>query len=429
MKKFYILLSLFPLMNLKAQDVQKQPIKLSENVSMQLGGFIRVDAFHDSRLNSDATEGAFLIYPLAKQNDAWGNDKNAVSSANITALASRLSAKFFGPDVLGAQTSALLEFEFSGSSSGTSSLSKLRHAWAKLSWPQHELLMGRTWHPMFSTSIMPAVISLNTGSPFVVFNRSEQIRYSYKPGIITLTAAAAYQTDYQSYGQGSKGESVKSMTYQRKANLPDLSFVAEYNANGLTAGFAANYKRIKPADSIAVHSAGAPLNSKIKTDVNMGSASAMFFAKYQHGLLTAMANGLFAQNMGESLMPGGYALIKNRTTINNEEYSPTNHIITWANIVYGKQWEFSLFAGYLKNLGTSAKTTLSGYFYGRSNDIDHLYRISTHVKYAVGRIQICPEIEYTSVAYGKVDYSNHMKVTNTYNVSNTRFLLVSFFNF
>jgi len=416
-------------MNLKAQDIQKQPVKLGENVLMQLGGFIRVDAFHDTRLNSDASEGAFLMYPLAKQNDAWGNDKNAAASSNITALASRLSAKFFGPEVLGAQTSALLEFDFSGSSSGTSSLSKLRHAWAKLSWPQHELLMGRTWHPMFSTSVMPAVVSLNTGSPFVVFNRSEQIRYSFKPGAITLTAAAVYQTDYQSFGQGTKGESVKSMTYQRKADIPDLSLIAEYNSNSITAGFAANYKRIKPADSIAIYSDGVPFSSKIKTNVNVGSASAMVFAKYQHGLFTAMANGLYAQNMGESLMPGGYALTTNRTVTDKEEYSPTNHIITWANIVYGRQWEFSLFTGYLKNLGTSAKTVLPGYFYGRSNDIDHLYRVSAHVKYTMGRIQICPEIEYTSVTYGKVDYNNHMKVTNTYNVGNTRFLLVGIFNF
>ena len=423
MKRLLLLCFLAVGMSAFAQDEPKNVVKLGENVSVQLGGFVRFDAFYDTRRNVDAIDGGVLLYPKEHAYDSLSNDLNSASSANVTAIATRFWARFSGPDVLGARTTSHFEFDFTGNSTASNPASvRFRQGWIKMAWPTQELLIGRTWHPLFVTSAMPPVIGLAAGAPFNPFNRSDQIRYSFKPSSFIFSATAAFQGDYTSYGNEA-GVTTKSPMFQRRAVVPDLSLSAEFSANSVTAGIVGNYKQLLPAEWVLLSGT----TKKVKSDVKIQSYSALAYAKYKTGMLSVTVNGLLAQNLAESLIPGGYALYRPRTATQKEAYTPSNHLSSWISLTYGKQHEFGLFAGYLKNLGTTEKIVTT--FYGRSPNIDNIWRIAPRYTYTSGRFQLCPEIEYTVVAYGTPDNSNHMKVKDTYTVANTRVLLAAYYNF
>jgi hypothetical protein len=430
MRKFFFFIFIGTSLTVLAQEEPKSALKLSENVSVQLGGFARVDAFYDSRRNYDAIDGGVVLFPKERSYDAYNNDMNAAASANVTAIATRFWARFSGPDVLGARTSSHFEFDFTGNSDPSFPASvRFRQGWIKMTWPMHEILVGRTWHPLFVTTAMPPVLGLAAGAPFNPFNRSDQIRYSFKPGSFTFSAVAAYQGDYTSYGNEA-GAVKKSSMFQRRAVVPDLSLVAEYSADGVTVGAVGNYKQLLPAESLLVDGT----TNKIKTDVKVESYSALAYAKYKQGLFTATLNGLLAQNLAESLIPGGYAQYKARTVNQKEAYTSSNHVSSWISFTYGKEHEIGIFAGYLKNLGTTEAVVLktatnSAIFYGRSGNIDNIWRIAPHYTFTSGRFQFSPEVEYTVATYGTPDCNDHMKIKDTYTVNNTRLLLVAVYNF
>ena len=157
---------------------------------MKIGGFLRADAYYDTRKNAEILDGLLDLYPLPESKDVNGEDMNAFSPFRMSAAASRVNTKFTGPDVLNAKTSSLIEFDFTGYNGiGL----RLRHAWLKLNWQNSELLMGRFWHPMFILDAFPTVLGLSTGAPFNVFNRCEQIRYTYILGSISIMGAASAQ--------------------------------------------------------------------------------------------------------------------------------------------------------------------------------------------------------------------------------------------
>jgi hypothetical protein len=398
-----------------AQTTEKPILKLTENMQLQIGGFVRVEGYWDSRRNLDAVDGLVLFYPLDKKNDANGVDLNDQSMANVSAVASRLWTRFYGPDVLGAKSSAHIEFDFTGNQGATLGL-RFRQGWVKLDWGQHELLMGRTWHPLFSTAVMPSVMGLNTGLPFSPFNRSDQVKYTFKLNGLSLSAVAAYQGEYVSFGPEGK-----SNLYQHRAVTPDLSAVIQYQTGGFTIGAVGNVKTLQPRDTVIKSGKVYQSTEKLTT------YSTMFYTQYKTGLLTLKANAMLGQNNYESLMAGGYAVKTKDATTGIETYTPTNHFTTWGNIVYGDKHEFGLFVGYLKNLGTS--DNVGGKFYGRGGDIASAYRIAPHYTFTSGRFQFSPEVEYNVFEYGTPDAADKYKVKDTHTISATRILLTVMYNF
>ncbi len=77
------------------------------------------------------------------------------------------------------------------------------------------------------------------------------------------------------------------------------------------------------------------------------------------------------------------------------------------------------FGGYIQNLGS--KNEIIGPFYGRGNDIHHVYRFSPQWSYKIKNLIIANEWEYTVAAYGTPDEFG--LVEDTYEVTNLRFTL------
>jgi hypothetical protein len=397
-------------------------VTLGDQVTMKVGGFLKSDVFYDSRKPVDIIDGLFLFYPTNESKDAAGKDMNAVPLMRMSALTSRLSTKFTGPDVMNAKTSSLVEFDFSGVNGiGL----RLRHAWLKLNWANKEFLMGRYWHPLFLTEAFPTVLALNTGAPFAAFNRAEQMRFTYSSGKLSTFIAACVQMDY---GFPSEYDAASGKTsYLHNSVMPDISGNIQYKSDMLLFGATGNYKINQPRLSTKKGTAS------YQQTTTIGSYALQGYAQVKTNNLKIKGSVMYGQNMNEYLILGGYAVKSADTaTTNNEKYTPVNYMYYWGNILYGKDLQLGLFLGYAQNLGTTAKT-LPTYtkFYGRAKEetIGNLLRIAPSISYKAGRMQFMAEIEHTIAAYGTPNLANHGRVINSKKMSVTRVQFSTFFYF
>ena len=406
---------------------QSDTIRLGRSFGLQLSGFARIDYIYDTRQTSEAIEGLFTFYPMNKQPDANGKDINAVPKTNFVSIASRLCTRFYAPDLFGARSTAYLEFDFTGTSNTNGT--RLRQAYANLSWTKSNLLLGRTWHP-FASGCVPNVVALNTGAPFWAFNRSDQIRFDCQPGHWLFSAFAVYQSDYASLGPapGTASSSVKSPTYLRDALLPEFALHIAYKTPRLQLGTMGSVKSIKPRQYTMPNYAN-PNGLKYKTNEKLTTYAAQAYAQYQTAGWVLKAQATYAQNTTESLMLGGYAVSATDPVTGHEKYTPTQHMNYWINVDYGKKWQVGLFAGYLNSLGTLDNVADAGAWYARAHDIKYMYRLSPHVFYNRNNWQLAAELEYTAAAFGEVRNSQKAKIVNASEVANLRTNLMVYFYF
>lgn len=393
---------------------QEQP-----KFGIDFSGFVKTDLIWDSRQTVSIREGHFLLFPANELLDPNGKDLNAVSNFNMLSIQSRLTGKITGPDALGAKTSGLLEGEFFGTTDSDISGFRLRHAFVKLNWKTSQLLIGQTWHPLFITSCFPDVVSFNTGAPFQPFSRNPQIAFTQKINKISLTLTATSQRDFVSTGPD--GPSSK---YLRNAGMAAWNIKVEYftenkeKGTAFQAGLSGNSQILKPRISTL---------SGYKTDNTFASSIGMAYVKVKLPDVTIKAMGVYGQDTYNLTMLGGYAVETIDWATLAEEYIPLNTVSAWTDIhTNGTVWQFGLFAGYSKNNGTSDSTV--GNYFVRTNNIDHLYRISPRVIYNSGKFRIAPEIEYTAAAYGTMEMSDGT-VTDTKNIGNLRFLVGIYYFF
>jgi len=399
-------------------------VTLGDQVKLKISGFLKSDFYYDSRKTVDIVDGLFLFYPAVESPDANKKDINAVPLYRMSAVTSRLATKFTGPDALNAKTTAFIEFDFSGFNSiGL----RLRHAYVKLNWTKDEILFGRFWHPLFITEAFPTVLALNTGAPFSVFNRTEQIRYTRTEGSLSAFIAAAYQFDYSYCGLPDINSSTYFTNYYHNSVMPDFSVNLQYKSDMLLFGATGNYKTNQP--KLYTQKPGAAITSpKYVTDEKVSSMAALAYGQIKSGLLKIKGSVLYGENLREFAMVGGYAIAAIDTATGKETYSNISNISYWGNILYGDALQGGLYFGYIKNIGAS-KSTISSVALVRGGNIDNLMRISPSISYKTGRMQFYAEIENTIAAYGTADLLDHGKVKSTKNITDTRIQFSAFFFF
>jgi len=387
-----LLFTAFAVIFFLVSHAQDQP-----KFGIDFSGFVKTDLIWDSRQTVAIREGHFLLYPLNEQLDANGDDINKKTNFNFLNVQTRLLGKITGPDALGAKTSGLIEAEFFGTSDADVNGFRLRHAFVKLNWTKTELMVGQFWHPLFNVNCFPGVVSFNTGAPFTPFTRNPQIRVTQKLGSkFNLSFAALSQRDFVS--NGPDGPNSK---YLRNTEIPALNLQFEYGVKNdekkreILAGAMVNYKMLTPRLSTTGY------DDKIyATSTTVNSFTGMVYLKAKFPVLTFKVAGIYAQDAHDLTMLGGYAVEKAVDTITGEfSYKPINVLSMWTDIHANKaNWEFGLFLGYSKNLGTGTDVTKN--YYARGNNIAYLYRIAPRVIYNAGKFRIAPEIEYTVAGYG-----------------------------
>lgn len=427
---------------IKAQDVSpaEKPlipiVRLSDNVQVKFGGFVRAEYYVDSRETVGAVDDLFGFFPENKSLDANGEDKNAVFRQNLSTQATRFNALFTAPDVLKAKSSAFFEFDFSGGATTQSSTGatnsvglRLRHAWVKLAWKKSELLIGKTWNPL-SETIFPSVIGLHTGIPFRPFGRGDQVRVTLKPSEkFNILLAALYQSEHKSsvYTDGTLSATAANTNDIRSNPIPDLHLQFHFRSKNLFAGIISEFKVVRPATQTTGTS------GTFNTHETVSSFALGAFANYKKNKFEAKASGIYGQNLSELFQQGGYAVKSYDETTGARTYTPSNSVSYWINATYGTNWVVGIFGGYQKNLGFNDDIASSAggaaTFLGRWQNVDHIYRIAPSLTYNVGRWKFQGEFDFNTAAYGTVNYANKGKVKDADEISGVRGLFATTFLF
>lgn len=420
MKK--LLFAMFAMLLFVSARSQENKPAAEKPVEVKISGFIMNNLFFDTRKNLDALDGMALLFPLPATINADGDDLNEIPNISFLSFASRLRFSVSGPDALGAATSGYMEFDFT--SRANCATVRFRQAWAKLNWENTELLLGRAWHPLASVDVLPSVMALSMGAPFQPFNRSEQITIQYKMAKWNLLLSALYQNDYVN-----NGPTGRSYVYQNNSLLPNVHAQLKYKSDKAIAGFGLDYKLLKPRTQVV-----SPVtNQATRTDAFVSCPAVLAYGQYKSGKLTLSAKSILAANISESLMAGAFGTVSYDSLTGHETYTPFRHFYAWGNISYGSKVKVSLFAGYLKNLGTTenilphskSKPTV----FGLGEEIGQMVRISPTITYTSGKLLLGLELEQNMAAYGSIDSSNKSKIVNASTVNGTRLLASMMYNF
>jgi len=220
-------------------------------------------------------------------------------------------------------------------------------------------------------------------------------------------AAAVYQYKY-----ANRGPEGKTYHYQRDAVVPNLHAQLQYYNENWVVGAALDWKVIQPRTSTTGTSGTFKASEKLST------IAALAYLKYSKDKFLFKAKSMYGQNVCESLLPSGYGVASLNSSTGAETYTPFNHIYNWVNIVYGGAWKVGLFAGNLKNMGTSENVV--GDIWGFATNIDKIWKISPQLIYNYQNFMFGVEMSWTTAAYGENDKMDKAMVKNTTCVTNFR---------
>lgn len=394
--------------HISTSDDYKRKAEEENSWTLKWGGYISQDFIFDSRQSAVAREGIIAMYPLNAVYDKNGKDINARPSWNLLAMNTRLTARIHAPKALGANISGMIEGWFVGVSNSDANGFCLRHAIIDMQWKSTRLLMGQTWHPLFTQNCFPYTVSGSAGAPFQAFARSPQIRLTQSIKDNNIMLYINSQRDYASIGFGGV-----SSEYLRNSAIPEAGLQYYWDHSYSTdsihkqtilLGIGGDYKYLIPrmltADSLytrhGVHSwaviAYMHYSKECKNNVKTG----------------IKLKAMYAQGMNDFLAMGGYAVqYYNAMALSQAEdynYVGINNVSAWidwyANI---KSWEVALFAGYSQNLGAWKNIqdwNNAQSYYMKDYNVKYLYRVCARMKYTANHIQFALEPEYTVAAYG-----------------------------
>lgn len=391
--------------------------------SLELKGYVKTDVFYDSRQVVSGREGHFLLWPAPPIYDDAGKDINAHASFNMLAVQSRLGAYVTGPEVLGAESSAVLEGDFFGQRNDNINLIRLRHAYLKLQWKHSHLLIGQYWNPVFNLGGVPSTVSFTTGTPVLPFSRNPQIRYVQKIGRLQFTAAVQSQRDYPSFGPdpGNTDVSIPSSQFLKNSGMPEFHAKLQYEKKTgdflFRTGVGGGYKEICPFLETGAGYA---------TQKTVQGYSGTAFLRLKYKSLRFTSGAIYGANATDVMSIGGFAV---SDTLDTEKHYLNYTVLSsgslWGELCWNTDtWHVGVFGGYVKNFGASGE--IVGNTWGVGYDIANMYRIAPRVWHNWKRFRIALEWEHTAAAFGTPDENGIPQ--NTERVANNR-IIAGFYYF
>ena len=369
---------------------------------IDLSGFIKSEYIYDTRQVVQIREGQFHLFPLARADENHdGLDDNATDNLLFAAFQSRLRLQGIGAQALGAHLTGLLEADFFGAINEDVSELRLRHAFVRLDWQRHQLLLGQYWSPLFTTAVYPQVINFNTGAPFQPFARFPQLRYTFKPDPIRVIVVLSQQRDaFQEIG-GRK--------LHQQSGLPAAHLHMQYVREEHAVGIGGYFKTIRPDLNADRFTAGT-----VQAYAKTSALGAIVRAKVTYG-----------NDLTDHLMTGGFVQTETGT------YEALRVLGTWMDIeTTERPLSVGLFGGYLTNLGCSKDVTVAS-TNTRAPDLDTLWRLAPRLSYTVGKLRFALEIEATHALYAG-SFDTTFKPTCTESdraVTNVRGLFAAYYLF
>lgn len=357
-------------------------------------GFIRNYFAYDTRECVAGTEDFFMYVP--KDVNMKGDvDLNEQSSFRFAAITSRLGVDVSGYEYNGFKIGAKIETDFYNGVSGVTGTAvlRLRQAYVTLAKNNASWKIGQAWHPMAAD--MPDVFSLNTGAPFGPFSRTPLVNLDYNLSkSVYLTGAAIWQMQYVS-----AGPPAASANFIKYSCIPELYLGLSYKDGGFIGRAGVDVLSIKPRNN----------NGSVKVKDRITTVSPFLYAQYKtDGGLTIKAKTIYAQAGEHFNLNGGYGVC----AINSDdsyEYTPTRNSSSWLSLSYGKNLQWVLFAGYVKNFGTTKELVSADKFYFSKNSFSNfnsMWRLTPTVIRNMGKFAYGLECELTSVQYGDAGKMN-----------------------
>lgn len=382
----------------------------NSGVKFELSGFVRADAFVDTRQTVSLRDNAIIVAPAEKSLDKNQDDINARTNTTMLAFHTRLGGKASGIEALGAKVIGYMEGEFFGMSDNDINGFRLRHAYIKFDWGHSTLLFGQYWHPMFQTDMIP---SFSFAAPFIPYSRNPQIRYTHTHDEFNFSLTAMTQRDFLS-----NGPNQKSNVYLKNAALPMLDAEIFFKTKSLYAGVGGGYKSLLPSPTTS---------TGLKSTETINSFTTTAYGKF---LFNDEANlklqFVYGQNMVDMTMNGGYATLAN----NPDKYTNMSAMTVWGEFSYGKTTTYNLFLGYSKYLGADDNIgTVYGFLNNGVTGLDNLLRIAPNVSFNFSKLKCTLEVNVDNATYGTVNKADKGKITNTYTVTNVRPLFAMIYAF
>jgi len=137
----------------KSADLSGKPAVRS-SMGVDLYGYLKFDAAYDTARTNTGNFARWV------ESDATAkNDDQFTATANQT----RFGLNFTGPDMGTAKTSGKVEVDFYGGGDENKATFMMRHAYAKIDWPDWDfsLLAGQTWD--VNAPLMPSTVNYSVG--------------------------------------------------------------------------------------------------------------------------------------------------------------------------------------------------------------------------------------------------------------------------
>jgi hypothetical protein len=390
---------------------------------VKLSGYVKAEAYWDTRQVVGARDDQVLLYPERKLLDCNGQDINARGEYTMSPIQTRLRLDINGPNIKHAKSRGVMEFDFFGRAD-IANIMRMRHAYLVLEWEKVTMLAGQAYQPLYILGIDPRTISFNTGIPMEAFARSPQCRISYKPNQ-HLELLGCVSTELDNPSDGPIGFST---TYIRNAVVPRLDFQIRTYFNDNIIGFGVDYKRIRPR---------LKTDTCLKANETLNSAIAIAYASLTWESINTRLKLLFVQNPTDMNMTGGYAVSSIDETCDKRTYTNLNGIALWNDTEITKSDSVipGWFVGFIKNLGSrdcvlpnvvdSEGVITDQRIYGFGTDIDYTFRFAPRISWKVHNFLLGIELEWTRSAYGTIDCKGN--VIDTCPVNNVRLLVALFY--
>ncbi|RTL06059.1 hypothetical protein EKK58_06295 [Candidatus Dependentiae bacterium] len=398
--------------------------KIFDNNLIAISGYIKYDAYIDSRQVVGSSDNYNLFYPVPRQYDSLGVDINRHGQTNLVTLASRTKLTFNSPVMHNCTSKACIEVDINGRGT-TLQVQRVRHAFVEVEGDWWKVIVGHTWHPFYKPPHTPAPIANNAGQPFETYVRHPQIRFVVKKNNSSIVFAILEQVDFLSDGpQG------PSSTYIRNSMLPELHVQLQQSFASHWFSVCIDFKRIVPR---LVTQNGCSVVEHVNSII-AGFMLDFCFTKW-----TCKTKLIYAENGSEMSLIGGYAVRAIDGTTDYRTYTPLRSVSWWGECRYAinNQLQPALFVGYAYNLGSrhviitdltdSVGAVIDERVFGFGTNIQHLVRFSPRIRYTINSVELCAEVEYTHAWQGSLQTDG--KIHNTDNVGVIRGIIGMFYYF
>lgn len=420
---------------LEPKEEKKNPFKIDFH------GYIRLDAFTDTRKSVDWWRGIDYSYPLNRELDPSKRDINIHPQFTAVPYV-MLRANIEGPEVWGAKSSAVVRTDNAGKA-GIYGLYRMQHGYFQLDWEKTSMMVGRYYQPLTQLPFSADTVSINAGEMFDPFQYSTQVKVSHKSDNLEFIGAIDKLYELQD-----RRDSVSP------GFLGQVNYYFDTHVVGAGAYFHTMQPRLETDKDLALNLYTTDAAHGYKENAVIPTIMAFFVSKFQKHNWKWVSRVTYAENGRDFDLLGGYAVCQRNPQTDERKYCRTRAVSFWSDMInINEKREIALFLAFAKNLGSRYKLvnkvamvstltvnganvdtiktieTLDGQYFIESYkaaDLGYLLRIQPRVRFFRGPVTFGLELEHTLAQYGTINEYGKPVVdcgtTCSRPVSNTRLL-------